>query len=46
MKNDGRDEIHPDPSIFGVDLVSTWDVVSVELPELKAKITAIQTEMK
>jgi uncharacterized protein with HEPN domain len=31
---------------FGVDLESTWDVVSAELPELKAKITAIQNEMK
>jgi uncharacterized protein with HEPN domain len=30
---------------FGVDLESTWDVVSVELPELKAKIAMIQNEM-
>jgi uncharacterized protein with HEPN domain len=31
---------------FGVDLESTWDVVSVELPELKAKIEAIQNELR
>jgi uncharacterized protein with HEPN domain len=31
---------------FGVDLESTWDVVSIELPELKAKIVEIQNEMK
>lgn len=31
---------------FGVDLESTWDVVSIELPELKAKIEEIQIEMK
>lgn len=31
---------------FGVDLESTWDVVSIELPELKAKIEEIQNEMK
>ena len=30
---------------FGVDLESTWDVVSIELPELKARIVAIQNEM-
>ena len=30
---------------FGVDLESTWDVVSIELSELKAKIVAIQNEM-
>jgi len=31
---------------FGVDLESTWDVVSIELPELKAKIARIQDELK
>jgi len=31
---------------FGVDLESTWDVVSIELPELKAKIAEIQNELK
>ena len=31
---------------FGVDLESTWDVVSIELPELKAKIVEIQNEMR
>ncbi len=31
---------------FGVDLESTWDVVSIELPELKAKISEIQNELK
>jgi uncharacterized protein with HEPN domain/predicted nucleotidyltransferase len=31
---------------FGVDLESTWDVVSIELPELKAKIVEIQNDMK
>ena len=31
---------------FGVDLESTWDVVSIELPELKAKIVVIQNEMR
>ncbi len=29
---------------FGVDLESTWDVVSVELPELKGKIAEIQND--
>ena len=31
---------------FGVDLESTWDVVSIELPELKAKVVEIQNEMR
>jgi uncharacterized protein with HEPN domain len=31
---------------FGVDLESTWDVVRIELPELKGKIAAIQNELK
>jgi uncharacterized protein with HEPN domain len=31
---------------FSVDLESTWDVVSVELPELKAKIESIQNELR
>lgn len=31
---------------LGVDLELTWDVVSVELPELRAKIEAIQNELK
>ena len=31
---------------FGVDLESTWDVVSIELPELKAKIVEIQNETR
>jgi len=31
---------------FGVDLESTWDVVSIERPELKAKIARIQDELK
>jgi uncharacterized protein with HEPN domain len=31
---------------FGVDLESTWDVVSIELPELKGKIVVIQNEMR
>jgi len=31
---------------FGVDLESTWDVVSTELPELKGKIAEIQNELK
>jgi len=31
---------------FGVDLESTWDVVSIELPELKGKIAEIQKELK
>ncbi len=31
---------------FGVDLESTWDVVSVELPGLKEKITRIYDELK
>ena len=30
---------------FGVDLESTWDVVSIELPELKGKIAEIQKEL-
>jgi uncharacterized protein with HEPN domain len=30
---------------FGVDLESTWDVVSIELPELKGKIADIQKEL-
>jgi uncharacterized protein with HEPN domain len=30
---------------FGVDLESTWDVVIIELPELKGKITEIQKEL-
>jgi len=30
---------------FGVDLESTWDVVSVELPELKEKNADIQKEL-
>ena len=31
---------------FGVDLESTWDVVSIELPRLKGKITQIYEELK
>jgi uncharacterized protein with HEPN domain len=31
---------------FSVDLEFTWDVVIVELLELKAKIKAIQNELK
>ena len=30
---------------FGVDLESTWDVVSIELPVLKAKMVEIQNEI-
>ena len=30
---------------FGVDLESTWDVVSIELPEIKAKIAEIQKSL-
>jgi uncharacterized protein with HEPN domain len=30
---------------FGVDLESTWDVVSIELPELKGKIAEIQKDL-
>jgi len=30
---------------FGVDLESTWDVVSIELPELKGKIAEMQKEL-
>ncbi len=33
------------PQHFGVDLESTWNVVSVELPELKTKIAVMQNEM-
>jgi len=29
----------------GVDLESTWDVVSIELPVLKGKIVEIQKEL-
>jgi len=31
---------------FGVDPESTWDVVSIELPNLKTKIIEIQNEQK
>jgi len=31
---------------FGGDLESTWDVVSIELPNLKTKIIEIQNEQK
>jgi uncharacterized protein with HEPN domain len=31
---------------FGVDLESTWDVVCVELPELKGRIEEIQNGLK
>jgi uncharacterized protein with HEPN domain/predicted nucleotidyltransferase len=31
---------------FGVDLESTWDVVSIELPVLKGKIAEIKKELK
>lgn len=31
---------------FGVDIESTWDVVTKDIPELKAKIAVIQKELK
>ncbi len=31
---------------FGVDIESTWDVVTKDIPELKAKIAVIQNELK
>ena len=43
MKKDPKVFIH---QYFGVDLESTWDVVSIELPGLKEKITEIYDELK
>jgi uncharacterized protein with HEPN domain len=31
---------------FGVDIESTWDVVTKDIPELKAKIAVIQNKLK
>jgi uncharacterized protein with HEPN domain len=31
---------------FGVDIESTWDVVTKDIPELKAKIAMIQEELE